>query len=278
MHICERNSLPDGEELTPRQAADPRTSLLAFRAAVRRARHSPTPSTLGALRRAVLPLSEGQPSSLIDERRMPVLRLLELAEESPLFPRIDLMMSTVVDLTRLMPSWMPPYAAEAMANVMRLLAVCHEHQTDMEEHPLNPWSRAAEAGTRLVGIILRRTDPRPADALMLRTAEEFARWMKAAVAHAAVATAAQFAELVAREYGMFPIGPRIGRMNGGAVEWSRLIGATRYDFRLFEAGWIEAFPNGRVDVRRSGSSEDFRTFPLTARTRRKVTDRFTASL
>jgi hypothetical protein len=89
-----------------------------------------------------------------------VLRTVEFAEGSQLFPRIDHMERAVADLARMMPSWVPPYASEPMADVVRLLAVCHERQADMEERPFSPWSRAAEAGTRLVGIMLRRTGSR----------------------------------------------------------------------------------------------------------------------
>ncbi|MET9528168.1 hypothetical protein [Streptomyces coeruleorubidus] len=266
--------------MTTAVATDYRPALLAFRAAVRSVRQSPEPSTLAELSRAALALPGGPSNAVLDhEHHVSLLRALEFAEESQLFPRIAHMVTTVEDLSRLMPSWTPhPYAAEATADVVRLLAVCHERQRDMEEHQLSPWTRAAEAGTRLLGIILRRTDKRPADALMVRTAEEFAGRMRAAVAETAVMMSARFAEYAARMYGLFPIGPRLARMNGGYVEWSRLLGTRRYVFELAEGGWIEGFPHGRVTVRRTGSYEVIRTFALTARTRRKVLDQFISSL
>lgn len=266
--------------VTTAVAVDYRTVLLSFRAAIRAVRQSPQPCTLAELSRAALQLPESEFNALVhDEKHVALLRALEFAQESQLFPRIAHMVTTVEDLSRLVPNWTPrPYAAEATANVVRLLAVCHERQADMEEHQLSPWTRAAEAGTRLLGIILRRTDKRPADALMVRTAKEFAERMRAAVAETASKMAAQFAEYAARVYGLFPIGPRLARMNGGCVEWSRLIGSTRYHFELAEGGWIEGFPHGRVIVRRSGSSQPIRTFALTARTSRKAIARFVDSL
>ncbi|MEU1221296.1 hypothetical protein [Streptomyces microflavus] len=265
--------------MTTAVAVDYRTPLMTFRAAVHRVRQSPEPSTLADLARAALALPGGPRDTVTDnEKYVSLLRTLEFAEESQVFPRIDHMVTTVGDLARMTPSWFRPHEPEGTADVVRLLAMCHERQPDMESSPLSPWTRAAEAGTRLLGIMLRRTNARPAEALMVRTAEEFAARMRAAVAHAAVTTAAHFAEYAARAYGLFPIGPRIARMNGGYIEWSRIFGTRRYTFELIEGGGLEGFPHGRVTVRRTGSYEVFRTFALTARTRRTVIDRFTDSL
>ncbi|MFJ5142962.1 hypothetical protein [Streptomyces sp. NPDC088707] len=258
---------------------DYRTPLLAFHAAIRAVRQSPGLSTLAALSRAALALPGG-PSNVVQDSEMYVslLRVLERAEESQLFGRIDHMDDAVTDLTRMMPSWTPAYATVAMSDAMRLLSLCHEYRADMEEHPLDPWSRAAEAGTRLVGIILRRTDARQANDQMVRTSTEFADRMRSAVTWTAVMAAAHFAEYAARRYGLLPIGPRIARMNGGRAEWTRVLGSQRWVFELTEGGYLEDFPHGRVIVRLSGSYEPTRTFALTARTRRKALARFVSSL
>lgn len=265
--------------MTTPVAVDYRTPLLAYRAAVHHARQFPEASTLAELSRAALALPGGPRNALGDsERRVSLLRTLEFAKESPLFPRVEHMLTTVCDLTGVPPRWTRPHETEATANVIRLLAVCHERQADMESHRLSPWTRAAETGTRLLGIILRRTDARPADALMTRTAAEFADRMRTAIVHMAVGSAAHFAEYAARVYGQFPIGPRAAaRTNGGSIEWSRVLGMRRYVFELFEPGWFVAFPHGRLTVR-SGSYELIRVVALTARTRRTVLDRFTDSL
>ncbi|GHH31561.1 hypothetical protein [Streptomyces rubradiris] len=259
---------------------DYRASLLAFRAAIRAVRQSPGPATLAELSRAALALPGGPSDSVTDDdKHVMLLRALEFAEDSQLFPRIDRMVTTVDDLSRSVPSWTPrPYAAEATADAVRLLAMCHEQQPDMEQHPLSPWTRAAETGTRLLQIILRRTDKRPADDLMVRTAKEFAERLRAAAAHRAVMVAAQFAVYAARMYGLFPIGPRIAQMSGSYVEWTRMFGTVRYRFTLAEGGWNDGFPHGRVTVVRTGSYESVRTFALTVRTRRKLIDQFVSSL
>ncbi|MGW0757090.1 hypothetical protein ACWD1Y_11480 [Streptomyces sp. NPDC002814] len=266
--------------MTTAVAVDFRTALLAFRAAIRAVRQSPEPSTLGDLSRAVLALPLGPGNAVEDSADyLSVLGALERAEESQLFPRIEHMVTSVADLARTVPSWTRnPYATEATADVVRLLAVCHEWQADMEEHPLSPWTRAAEAGTRLLGIIMRRTDARPAEALMVQTAEEFARRLRAAVSNTAVGMASRFSEYVARVYGLFAIGPRLPWMNGGTVTWSRLLGSTRYVFELTQPGDHPDYPHGRVTVRRNGTYEPGHTFSLTARTRRKVIDQFVSSL
>ncbi|MGW7090005.1 hypothetical protein ACWGH2_41850 [Streptomyces sp. NPDC054871] len=259
---------------------DYRTPFLALRAAVRAVKESPEPLTIADLSSAVLALPGGPSDAVQDSSQyVMLLRALEQARESQIFPRIAHMVTTVEDLARSMPSWTPrPYASEAAADVVQLLALCHEWQPDMEERQLSPWTRAAEAGTRLLGIILRRTDARPADALMLRAAEELARRLRTAVAYGPVRMATQFAEYAARVYGLYPIGGRIARMNGGYVEWSRLLGQTRYHFELIEPGWLEGFPHGRVTVRCSGTYAVVRTVSLTARTSRKTIDRFVSSL
>ncbi|MGW0562852.1 hypothetical protein ACWDZ4_20090 [Streptomyces sp. NPDC003016] len=265
--------------MTTGVAVDYRTPLLAFRTAVHRVRQSPEPSTLAELSRAALALPGGPRDKVTDdEKYIGLLRTLEIAEESQVFPRIDHMVATVENLAGMKPSWFRPHQAEATGDVVRLLAMCHEQQADMESSRLSPWTRAAESGTRLLGIMLRRTDARPAEALTVRTAEEFAGRLRTAVAYVAVATAAQFAEYAARIYGLFPIGGRIVRMNGSYIEWSRVLGTRRYTFELIEAEWLEGFPHGRVTVRQAGSYEPIRTVALTTRTRRKVIDRFTDSL
>ncbi|MGW7594441.1 hypothetical protein, partial [Streptomyces rubiginosohelvolus] len=189
------------------------------------------------------------------------------------------MATAVEDLARLKPSWTLPHESEAMADVIRLLAVCHERQADMESAPLSPWTRAAEAGTRLLGIMLRRTDKRPAESLMSRTGWEFAARMRTAIVHTAALTAGHFAELWARRCGLFPIGPRLARSDGGSyIEWTRVIGQHRYAFELVKDGWRDGFPHGLVTVRQSGAYEPVRTFALTGSTDRKAVDRLIASL
>lgn len=266
--------------MTTPVSVDHRSALLAFRAAIRAVRKSPGPSTLSTLGSIALGLPGGPGNAVEDSADyVSLLGALERAADSPLFPRINHMVTAVHDFARLVPSWTPhPYAAEATADVVRLLAVCHEHQADMEEKPLSPWTRAAEAGTRLLGIILRRTDARPADALMVRTAEEFARRLRAAVAYTAMAMASHFSEYVARAYGLFTIGRCYPWMNGTTVAWSRLLGSTRYVFELTEPGALPDFPHGRVTVRRANTYEPSHTFALTARTRRQVIDQFVSSL
>ncbi|MGA5411513.1 hypothetical protein ACPCSC_30200 [Streptomyces lavendulocolor] len=261
-------------------AVDYRSSLLAFRAAIRAVRNSPGPSTLSALGSIVLKLPGGPGNAVEGSADYgALLALLERAVQSPHFDDVDQMLSTIRGNAGLPPSWTPrPYATEATAHVIRLLAVCHDRQADMEEHPLSPWSRAAEAGTRLLSIILRRTDARPADALMVRAAEEFADLMRTAIAYVPMGKAIQFAEYAARVYGLFPIGHRYARTNGAQIEWTRVFGTVRYRFELTEPGALPDFPHGRVTVRRSGTYEPSHTFALTARTRRKVIDQFVSSL
>ncbi|MEV0487310.1 hypothetical protein AB0I69_42760 [Streptomyces sp. NPDC050508] len=265
--------------MTTAVAVDSRTSLLALRAAVRAVRQNPEPSTLGALHLAVQALPTESFHWNLEDGHQRVLKSVEFAEESHLFPRIGHMNDAVTDLTRTLPSWTPAYATVAMADVLRLLAVCHDHRADMEDHPLDPWSRAAEAGARLVAIMLRRTDARPADALMVRTAGEFAALMRTAVAANAVLGASNLAKEAARVYGLFPMGPRMPFENGGTAGWTRRLGGTTYRFELLGVGWHQPeYPHGRVEVRIPGSYEVVRSFTLTARTRRKVIDRFVSSL
>ncbi|MFJ8301318.1 hypothetical protein ACIQ9R_36205 [Streptomyces sp. NPDC094447] len=260
-------------------AVDYRTPLLAFRAAVRAVRQDPGLSTLMDLSQAAHALPGGPANKVLDsEASMGLLRVLERAEETQLFARIDHADDTVVDLTRLTPSWIPAYSSDAMSEVTRLLALCHENRPDMEEYPLDPWTRTAEAGTRLIGILLRRTDARPLNDLMVRTSAEFAGRMRTAVAWTAQMTAAHFAEYAARVYGLFPIGPRVAQTNSGVARWSRVLGTRRYVFELTEGGYLEDFPHGRVVVRLSGSYEPIRTFALTARTRPKALAQFIGSL
>ncbi|MFD3815208.1 hypothetical protein ACFWRZ_09080 [Streptomyces rubiginosohelvolus] len=260
--------------MTTAVAVDYRTPLMAFRAAVHRARQSPGPSTLAELSRAALAFPGGPES----EEYVSLLRALEIAEESQLFPRIDRMVTTVRDLAGMTPSWFRPHEPEGTADVVRLLALCHERQPDMESNQLSRWTRAAEAGTRLFGIMLRRTDARPATDLMVRTAEEFAKRLRAAVTRPAVVAAIRFTHYATKVSGLFFIEGRIAHVNGGYVEWSRLIGTRRYVFELVDHGWLDGFPHGRVTVRRSSSHVPIHTFALTARTRRKVIERFIDSL
>ncbi|MFI9052473.1 hypothetical protein [Streptomyces sp. NPDC053427] len=265
--------------MTTAVAVDHRTPLLALRAAVRAVRENPGPSTLGALSRAILALPTESFHWRLEDGHQRVLKTVELAEESQLFPRIDHMGDAVTDLTRMMPSWTPAYATVAMDDVLRLLATCRERRSDMEEHPLDPWSRAAEAGTRLLAIMLRRTDARPADALMVRTAAEFAARMRTAVASGAVLGASYLASEAARVYGLFPMGPRRPFENGGSPGWTRRIGGTPYRFELLGIDWRHPdYPHGRVEVRAPGSPEVVRSFTLTARTSRKAVHRFVSSL
>ncbi|MGC4950992.1 hypothetical protein ACLQ2N_32975 [Streptomyces sp. DT224] len=265
--------------MTTAVALDYRTPLLAFRAAVHLVRLSPGPGTLAELSRAALALPATPSGPLMDDGNyVTLLRALERAEESQVFPVIDHMATAVEDLARSKPSWTLPHESEAMANVIRLLAVCHERQPDMEGAPLSPWTRAAETGTRLLGIMLRRTDKRPAESLMSRTGWEFADRLRSAIVHTAVLTAGHFADLWARRCGLFPIGPRVARIDCGYyVEWTRVIGQRRYAFELVQDGWRDGFPYGVVTVRRAGT-ESVHVFALTDRTDRKVVDRFTASL
>ncbi|WP_433860240.1 hypothetical protein [Streptomyces kronopolitis] len=265
--------------MTTAVAVDHRTMLLALRAAIRTARQNPEPSTLGALSRALLALPTESFHWSLEDGHQRVLKAVEFAEGSQLFPRIDHMDDAVTDLTRMVPSWTPAYATVAMADTLRLLAVCHDRRADMEDRPLDPWSRAAEAGTRLVAIMLRRTDARPADALMVRTAAEFAARMRMAVASGAVLGASNLASEAARVYRLFPIGPRMPFENGGSPGWTRRVGGTTYRFELLGVDWHHPdYPHGRVEVRIPGSYEVVRSFTLTARTSRKAIDRFVSSL
>ncbi|MFE1270585.1 hypothetical protein [Streptomyces sp. NPDC058758] len=260
-------------------AVDYRTPLLAFRTAVRAVRQDPGLSTLMDLSQAARALPGGPANKVLDsEQYVNLLRVLERAEESQLFARIEYSVYTVVELTRFEPRWTPAYSSDAMSEVTRLLALCHEYRPDMEEHRHDPWTRAAEAGARLIGILLRRTNARPLNDLMVRTSAEFAGRMRTAVTWVAQMTAAHFAEYAARVYGEFPIGPRVARENGSAItRWTRVLGTRRYVFDLTEGGCLEGFPHGRLTVL-SGAYEPIRAFALTARTRRKALDQFISSL
>ncbi|MFD7764119.1 hypothetical protein [Streptomyces microflavus] len=264
--------------MTTAVAVDCRSLLLGLRAAIRAVRENPGPSTLSALSGALLAFPTDEMGTFLVDGHGRVIGFAEMTERNPLFERINHMDDAVVDLTRQMPSWTPAYATVAIGDVMRLMAVCHDHRADMEEHPFDPWSRAAEAGTRLIGILVRRTDARQANDLMVRTAAEFAARLRSAVAANAVRGASQFAAEFARTTpGLFRIGARTPRSNGGMTEWTRIFGRTTYHFALCKPGWSEAYSDGYVAVRR-GLDASVRIVPLTARTSRKAIDRFVSSL
>ncbi|WP_330335666.1 hypothetical protein OHS33_39195 (plasmid) [Streptomyces sp. NBC_00536] len=264
--------------MTITTAVDHAALLRALRAAVRAVRTAPGLDTLAALSSALLAFPTESFRWNLEDGHLRVLKAVQFAEESQHFAVIDHMDDAVTDLTRMQPSWTPAYATVAMADAVQLLARCHDRRADMEEQPFDPWSRAAEAGTRLVAILLRRTDARPADTVMVRTSAEFAARMRAAVASNAVLGASQFAEEMARVWGLFRIGPRRPYRNGGAVEWTRRLGGVSYRFELVEPGWHPDHPHGRVRVFRGDLREPERSVSLTARTSRKVIDRFVSSL
>ncbi|MFD4933469.1 hypothetical protein [Streptomyces virginiae] len=261
--------------MTTAVPVDHRTPLLALRSAMRTVRQTPEPLTLLALSSAVLALPAESFHWNLEDGQQRVLRSIELAAENPLFAQVDRMDDAVTDLTRMTPSWNPAYATAAMAEVLQLLALCHERQPEMDAHPSAPWSRAAEAGMRLVDIMLRRTDSRPANALMVCAAAKFADRIRTAIAFNAVTGASQLAFEAARRYGLFPIGGRVP-MNATADGWTRRIGKGTYSFEVF-GRHPEHHPYGRLEVRRVGT-DDVRSVPLTARTSHKAITRFLNSL
>ncbi|RSS95088.1 hypothetical protein EF903_05460 [Streptomyces sp. WAC05292] len=261
--------------MTTAAAIDTRALLRTLRAAVRAVEASPGPDTLTRLSTALLALPGERLGGFVEDRLHTVLANVERAEENQLFPRIDNMLHTVRDQASMQPSWTPKYAGEMTPKVIRLLAVCHEQQADMEEAEHRPWARAAAAGTRLLNILLRRTDQRPAVRQLVAAAETFADRLRWAVAFTGTVQSAALGEALARQLGLFVIGPRDHRPS---EEWVRRIGHVAYRFTVIPPKTHPDYPHGRVDVRRTGSHEVEHSFGLTTRTGPAVLDRLPDSL
>ncbi|MFD0352967.1 hypothetical protein ACFVHW_04345 [Streptomyces sp. NPDC127110] len=256
-------------------ATDHRALLRTLRAAVRAVVASPGPATLAQLSTALLAVPAEQLGGMAEEQIHVVLRNVDLAERNKLFSRIDRMVETVHDQASMRPSWTPAYAGEMVPQAIRLLAACHEQQEAMEEKPHLPWAQAAKAGTRLLDILLRRTDHRPAERLLITAAETFAARLRWATASIAAAHSAWYATSIARQHGLFAIEARDHRATD---EWVRRIGHVAYRFVLIPPKEHPDYPHGRVDVCRAGSYDVVHSFPLTARTGATVLDRFLGSL
>ncbi|MEU4969960.1 hypothetical protein [Streptomyces smyrnaeus] len=262
-----------------REAVDRRAPLMALRAELNLLRAQPGLPALQRLAQAVEHLPEGS-NGRSEDAYCQALRAIDSAiDETPEhFTRIARGMDHVRELASTPPSWISPSRGEAAAQVVQLLAMCHTREPDMERRPYSPWTRAAEAGTRLFTLMQRRTEARPAHAALLRAAEEFGTRLRAGLVRDVDVHAEWLALLYTEQMGLFPISTREALGEDWAVVWRRKLGTRvfRFELTLPDAQEPDA-PHGRVVVRAPGGQVRH-SFPLTSRTRRVDLNRFINAL